>query len=133
MFKPYYKKIISAAHKNNLDMMLHICGNISEIIEDLIEIGLDVLQIDQQDNMGIEVLGEKYKGRITFFCPVDIQTTLCTGDQQKIKEKAVQLLECFGDETGGFLAKMYPQPTSIGITADSMETMCKTFIEYGKY
>lgn len=133
MFKPYYKKIIDAVHRNNLDMMLHICGNITEIIEDLIEIGLDVLQIDQQDNMGIEILGERYKGRITFFCPVDIQTTLCTGELDKIKEKAIQLLNCFGSSEGGFLAKMYPQPSSIGISRESMETMCRTFIEYGKY
>lgn len=133
LFKPYYKKIIDAAHKNNMEMMLHICGNISDIIEDLIEIGLDVLQIDQQDHMGIEMLGEKYKGRIAFFCPTDIQSTLCNNDQQKIKEKAVQLLECLGSREGGFIAKMYPQPSSIGILPESAETMCKTFLEYGRY
>ena len=33
--------------------LLHSCGYIMDILEDLIEIGLDVIQIDQQENMGL--------------------------------------------------------------------------------
>lgn len=133
LFKPYYAKIIKAAHDNHIDMMLHICGYIVDIIDDLIEIGLDVLQIDQQDNMGIDVLSEKYKGKIAFFCPTDIQTTLIGDDQKKIEAKAKQLVESLGSEKGGFIAKMYPQPASLDIKQKSIDTMCESFLRYGKY
>lgn len=132
MFKPYYAKIIKAAHDHHMDMMLHICGYIDDIIEDLIEIGLDVLQIDQQDHMGIEHLGEKYKGRIAFFCPTDIQTTLSQGTPEDVRKKAKQLIDNLSDEKGGFLAKMYPQPSSIGVPRENIDALCEAFMEYGK-
>ncbi len=133
MFKPYYAKIIQAAHDNHVDMMLHICGYISDIIEDLIDMDLDVLQIDQQDNMGIDNLAERFGGRIAFFCPTDIQTTLTSGDQEKIDHKAKELVTKLGSPKGGFIAKMYPQPASLNITQESIDTMCNAFMKYGKY
>ena len=133
MFKPYYAKIIEAAHHYRMDMMLHICGHIAEIIDDLIEIGLDVLQIDQQDHMDIDMLSERFGGKIAFFCPTDIQTTLITSDLLKIENKAKQLIDGLGSEKGGFIAKMYPQPASIGIVQESIDAMCDAFIRYGQY
>ena len=58
---------------------MHSCGGILDVIEDFVEIGVDVLQIDQQDNMGIDELARRFAGRLCFFCPVDIQTTLPVG------------------------------------------------------
>jgi hypothetical protein len=88
IFKPGYAQIIEAAHGRGLHVFSHTCGYIFDIIEDLIEIKLDVLQLDQQDHMGIERLAERYGGRICFFCPVDIQTTLNKpGNLLAIEEK----------------------------------------------
>lgn len=100
---------------------------ILDLIEDFIEIGVDVVQIDQQDNMGIEELSKRYKGRICFFCPVDIQSTLATGSFDDIEAKAKQLINAFNTEKGGFMAKTYPQPESINIPEVNTELMCDVF------
>jgi len=42
-FKNRYKKIWGIYKESNLPVMHHSCGNIIEIINDLIDIGLDVL------------------------------------------------------------------------------------------
>jgi len=76
IWKSHYAKIYETAHKAGLKTFLHSCGYITEILDDLIEIGLDVIQMDQQENMGLDKLSKRFAGRITFFNPVDIQAVL---------------------------------------------------------
>ena len=129
MFKPGYEKMIKRAHKRGMKFILHSCGQIKEIVEDFIEIGLDALQCDQQDNMGVDELNERFGGKIAFFCPVDIQTTLSTNDLQKIYEKSRKLVRTLGAHNGGFLGKVYPTPKDIGAHEKSIQVMLKAFIE----
>ena len=95
IWKPRYKKVYQKAHKAGMLTFLHSCGYIVDILDDLIDIGLDVIQMDQQENMGLELLGERFRGRITFFCPVDIQNTMTTGSLDDIRmycKKIVKIL-----------------------------------------
>ena len=133
IFKPKYKNIVDAAHQKGMKFFLHSCGQISSIIGDLIEIGVDVLQLDQQDNMGIDFLSKNFGGKICFFCPTDIQTTLISNDHKAIEAKAKELIEKLGKFKGGFMAKTYPQPTDIGVTEESVKVMCEAFNKYGLY
>lgn len=133
IFKPRYKKIIDELHKNGMHFFIHSCGYIIELIEDMIEIGVDVIQIDQQLNMGIDKLTEKYAGRVCFFCPVDIQTVLINGTKEEIEQETKKLIRAFGAANGGFIAKTYPQPEDIDIPEENMTYMCEAFKKYGKY
>jgi hypothetical protein len=47
-----------------------------------VEAGCDVLQLDQPTLMGIEWLGKNYGGKICFWNPVDIQTTIGSGQPE---------------------------------------------------
>ena len=85
IWKPRYARIYEAAHQAGLLCFLHSCGNIVSILDDLIEIGLDVIQMDQQENMTLELLGRRFGGRLTFWCPVDIQQTMARGNPDQIR------------------------------------------------
>ena len=126
--KPYYKIMVDEAKKLNLKFILHSCGYIMEIIEDLIEIGVDALQLDQQDNMGIDVLQERFGGRIAFFSPIDIQSTLSTNDEAKIRAKGKELITKLG-KGGGFIGKTYPTPKPIGVSEKSVRIMLESFLD----
>jgi uroporphyrinogen decarboxylase len=133
-FKEPYRRIIKRLHDNNMHFFIHACGEITELIEDFIEIGVDVVQIDQQENMGIGKLAELYAGRICFFCPVDIQTHLIKSNNSKGIEDAVkELTTSFSKNGGGFMAKMYPQPAAINIPDENIECMCNAFIKFGTF
>jgi hypothetical protein len=69
---------------------MHSDGNISEIIPDLIEIGIDALN-SQLFCMDIEELGKKFRGKITFWGEIDRQTILPHGNKEEIKN-AVALI-----------------------------------------
>jgi uroporphyrinogen decarboxylase len=112
-FAPGYRRVCEAAHGHEMRVILHSCGMLWELMEDLIECGIDVLQFDQMANYanggvaGIERLGERFGGRVTFFCPVDIQHTIVTGDAGMIEDEVCRLLEHLAVIEGGFIAKSY--------------------------
>jgi len=133
VFKPRYKKVADTIHSYNMHYFFHSCGFILDIIPDLIEIGVDVLQIDQPELMGIEKLGNEFGGKVCFFCPVDIQRTMQIGSLREIEESAKKMIKYLGDYNGGFMAREYPQPEAINITQEKIEVMYQSFWKYGKY
>ncbi len=95
-FKPRYKRVYSHAMKKGVLPFLHSCGYIIDIVGDLIEADLKVIQMDQQENMGVDNLAERYGGKICFYCPVDIQKTMIHGTLDEIREYAKKLIMAFG-------------------------------------
>jgi hypothetical protein len=132
-FKPCYKRIYHRAHEYGMLTFLHSCGHITELLDDFIEAELDTIQMDQQQNMGVENLAEGYGGRISFWCPVDIQNTMVRGSMGDVRRYARRLIECFGPFDGGFISKWYPSPDAISHSRDKIQTMSETFVKYGRY
>lgn len=132
IWKPRYKKIFSAVHKAGMHTFLHSCGYIVDILGDLIEIGLDVVHMDQQQNMGLELLGSRFGGRITFFSPVDIQTVLPKGDINEIKAYCLKMVELLGRPNGGFIPRWYNDPEGAGHKLEAVDAMCEEFFKISK-
>ena len=102
-------------------------------ILEAVEAGVEMLQFDQPDLYGIDNL-EKFQemGKITFWCPVDIQTTLQTRDEKIIRAKARQMLEKLWKGCGGFVAGYYEDYESIGLEPEAQDWACDEFVNYGK-
>jgi uroporphyrinogen decarboxylase len=115
IFKPVYAVLASKAHELGMKFFVHSCGFVYEIIEDFIEVGVDVLQFDQPELVGVKKLSDEFGGRVTFWCPVDIQKVMQTGDKGLIQNSAKMMLECFGKFNGGFIAKDYPSWEDIDV------------------
>lgn len=130
-WKPCYRKVYSHAREKGILTFLHSCGYITDILGDFIEAGLDVIQMDQQENMGIERLGRLFGGRITFWCPVDIQKTMIYGDVEDVRRYARRLMDSLGRFNGGFIAKWYPAPQAVNHDEEKIRAMCETFVTYG--
>ena len=127
IWKPRYRRVYEAAHDAGLLTFLHSCGDITEILDDFIEVGLDVIQMDQQENMGVELLGRRFAGRITFWCPVDIQGTMVRGSLDEIRASCRQLVEALGTPEGGFIATWYGDPAGAGHRQEAIDAMCEEF------
>ena len=102
---PVFARLFSKAHDNGMMTFLHSCGHIAGLMDHLIESGLDVIQMDQQENMGVDLLSEKFGGRICFWCPVDIQQTMISGTVRDVENYAKKLIDKFGSFDGGFIGK----------------------------
>lgn len=132
LFKPEFKTLAGRAHDQGMYVWMHSCGKTTDIIPDLIECGVNVLQFDQPRLHGIDKLGE-LAGRVTFQCPVDIQTTLQTRDPQLIRAEARELVEKLGATGGGFVAGYYAGNQAIGITPQIQDHACREFVACGTY
>ncbi len=130
IFYPLYKKMFKVAHDLGIDTISHTCGHIVDILDMYIESGLDVIQMDQQDNMGLEVLSERFKGKVCFFCCYDIQTSLNYTDEE-MDAQAKKMISLLCTKDGGFMSKTYPQPKAIRISNDYMRKMSDAFKKYG--
>lgn len=130
-FKPQYEKVYQYTLEKGIHTFLHSCGYITNILDDLIEAGLQVIQMDQQENMGIENLSNQFGGKLCFWCPVDIQNTMINGTVDDVREYARRLIDLFGKFDGGFIGKWYPSPEAVNHSQEKINAMAKVFTEYG--
>ncbi|RPJ39736.1 MAG: hypothetical protein EHM21_15390 [Chloroflexi bacterium] len=128
IWKPRYARIFTAAHEAGMLTFMHSCGYIVDILDDLIEIGLDVIQMDQQENMGLELLGSRFGGRITFYNPVDIQNTMVYGTMDEIRAYCRKMADLLGRSNGGFIPKWYGDPVGAGHRQEAIDVMCEEFL-----
>ena len=76
---PYYQKIINALHKEGIPVILHICGNASNIVESLNEVEANAVSFDSIVNM------KKARERIKMGLMGNVSTQLLhTGEREKI-------------------------------------------------
>jgi len=129
IWRPRYERICQTAHKYGLFTFLHSCGYIVDILDDLIEAGLDVIQMDQQENMGLELLGRRFSGRITFYNPVDIQTVMTCGTTDEIRSYCRRMVKLLGTAKGGFIPKWYNDPAGAGHRQEALDAMCEEFLK----
>jgi uroporphyrinogen decarboxylase len=128
IWKPRYARIYEAAHHAGLLTLLHSCGYIVDILDDLIEVGLDVIQMDQQENMGLTLLGDRFGGRVTFYSPVDIQQTMAHGTLDEIRAYCRDMVRRLSRPEGGFIPKWYGDPAGAGHRQEAIEAMCDEFL-----
>lgn len=126
VFLPSFARLYDRCHALGLDTFLHSCGYTLDILERLIPAGCDVVNLDQQDNMGLAELSRRFQGRVCFYCPIDIQRTLSFSNAE-IVARVDQTVRALGMPQGGFIAKTYPQPRAVGMTDVYLKTMTDAF------
>ena len=103
LFKPMYREYAEIARKHGKYVFLHSDGYITDIIPDLIEIGVDALN-SQIFCMGVETLGESFRGRITFWGEIDRQQILARGDLDSVRSAVQKVFHALHKE-GGVIAQ----------------------------
>ena len=74
--KPHLSPLLAEAQARGLATMLHTCGHVTEIIPDLIEIGLDILHPIQPEAMDIPALKREFGRDLTFCGGISTQRLL---------------------------------------------------------
>jgi methylmalonyl-CoA mutase cobalamin-binding domain/chain len=103
LFKPLYADYIAIAHEHGKHAFMHSDGWITEIIPDLIEIGLDALN-SQLHCMGVEKLGSRFAGQLTFWGELDRQQILPQASTEEVAEAARQMRSAL-HRSGGLIAQ----------------------------
>jgi len=91
-FLPRYRKQFERVHLAGLSVYFHSCGYYREIIPDLIESGVDFLNISQPNLYSIEELGVDFSDSVCFVCPVSYQTTSIKGSRKDIYREVKRII-----------------------------------------
>lgn len=108
LFKPVYKAVADACHERDMDFILHSCGYVKPLMEDMLDAGIDCFQFDQIEAVGSKVWAEEYGHRAAFHSPVDIQKIMPTGNRELIEATAFEMVDSFKKVGGPLIAKDYP-------------------------
>lgn len=127
-FKPRYKRQFDLIHAAGKHVYFHSCGYVYDIIDDLIELGVDVLNFNQPEVMGLDKL-TKYRGKVCFNCPVDMQKVAIFSDKKGIEEYTDRLVRKLGTEKGGFIGYV-EEYHSIGLSEENYNYMVEALRNY---
>jgi len=133
-YKPFYKRIVDTCHKHKMHFFWHNCGYITDMFPDMIEIGVDVLQLDQPRLMGHQKLIDLLGGKICMWNPVDIQwCTSMAVTEDDIRREVADMMKIYDvrGHRGGYIAKHYPQPWDIDLPVARQKLIYDAFMENG--
>lgn len=94
---PGTKKMIDQAKSYGLTVMHHSCGSIFPIIQDLSDLGADIIHPIQAlaSEMSAPNLKKHFEGKVAFCGGVDAQNLLVNGNPEEVAKKVTELKELF--------------------------------------
>ena len=98
---PQYKRIVSLVHSYGKPFLLHSCGNIFEIMDDIITVtGIDAKHSNEDAIAPFKVWLERYGERIGNFGGVDMDV-ICQYDEESIRDYVNDILGYAAHGWGG--------------------------------
>jgi len=95
---PWFRKFTRQAHDHGYQAILHSCGAIHKVIDELIDAGVDCLHPLQAlaANMDAETLARDFKGRITFMGGIDTQDLLVHATPDEVEAEVRRVKDLLG-------------------------------------
>jgi len=109
--KPCLAKMFDKVKRTGRTVALHSCGDLSDILGDLIDIGLDVYQTIQPEIYGIKQIKERFGAHLTFWGGISTQRTLPYVTPDEVKKIAAETIKILG-KGGGYIAAPTHQITA---------------------
>jgi uroporphyrinogen decarboxylase len=98
---PVLERMYRAVHQGGKYVFIHSCGDVDELLDDLIAIGVNCFNPFQPEVMDVAALHRKYGRRLIFHGGLSTQKTLPYGTIEDVRTETRRLLE-MGKE-GGYI------------------------------
>lgn len=135
--KPVHEELISSIKKNaktEVQVLMHSCGSVRDILPDLIEIGVDILNPIQvsANRMDTKELKKEFGKELSFSgggC--DTQEILPRGTPDQVRDEVKRRIDDLAPG-GGFLFCPVHN-IQMDVPPENLEAMWETMLDYGKY
>ena len=110
---PCYKAIGEFLKQQQMYFFIHSCGDVKEILPDLIDIGVNVFNPFQPEVMDVYEIRRKYGKNLCFYGGLSIQHTLPYGSPEEVKEESKKLIKEIGRGGGYILSPSHAIPKDV--------------------
>ncbi len=123
--KPRLEKLVDMTHSHGVKFMFHSCGAVRPLIEDLIEIGVDILDPLQAVAKGMEPrsLKDEFGDRICLHGGICTQHLLPRGTPEEVRRETRRRVEILGVGGGYILAPCHVVQTDV--PTENILAMCR--------
>ena len=98
---PVLKRMYAVVRESGKYVFIHSCGDVDELFDDLIDIGLNCFNPFQPEVMDVQTLYRRYQGRLVFHGGLSTQRTLPFGSVEEVRAETCRLLEM--GKAGGYI------------------------------
>jgi len=133
ILKPVYKKYIDfVKSKTEAKIFFHSCGNVVEFIDDLVEVGVDIINPVQVSAMNdTAALKRRFGDRIVFWGGIDTQHILPNGSPEDVEMEVKQRIHDLGKNGGLVLASV--QNIQADVPPQNIVDMADAIRKYGRF
>ncbi len=127
--KPVYRRLMQPARDKNVVVHMHCDGDIRTLVDDLIECGVDVLNLQDLVN-GIDWIADRLVGRICVHLDIDRQRITPYGTAHQIDQLIRQEVEKLGSKKGGLMMVYGVYP---GVPVENIKAVMDAMEKYMTY
>ena len=130
LFKPHVKALIDLCHQHDLMVIYHGCGDARDVLDDLVELGLDAYNpLEAKAGLDVAELKRQYAGKLAFVGNVDVRV-LEKGDPEAIRREVRHKLRA---ARGGGWVFQSDHSISSSVAPESYERALATLRQLGDY
>ena len=127
---PWMKKIGQVCRERNLPFIYHSDGKLWELMEDLLDCGVNALQPIEPKTMDIREVKQRYGRRLCLIGNVDVDL-LARGTPEQVQEKTLELIREVAPGGGYCLGSGNTVPEYVPV--ENYRAMVETAWEFGRY
>jgi uroporphyrinogen decarboxylase len=133
LLKPFYKRYFDfVKSKTEARLFYHSCGNVVDLLDDLIEIGVDIINPVQVSAMGdTAALKARFGDRVVFWGAIDTQHVLPNGTPADVEAEVRHRIRDLAPGGGYVVASVHNiQPD---VPPENILAMARATRKYGEY
>jgi uroporphyrinogen decarboxylase len=101
--RPYYDRVIGGVHAMDMHFWLHSCGNNTEVMQELIDAGLDMFHPVQKGTMNWPETSANFGGQVSWWLGFDVQHLLQEGSPDDVRTEVAEMIKLFNRPQGGLV------------------------------
>ncbi|MBI2298853.1 MAG: hypothetical protein HYU66_07880 [Armatimonadetes bacterium] len=110
--KPRLKRMYDAVHEHGMYVWIHSCGDVSELLGELADIGVNCFNPFQPEVLNVAKVKEDHGHRLAFHGGISLQRTLSRGTPDDVRREVRERIQVVGRDGGYVLAPCH------AVTAD---------------
>jgi uroporphyrinogen decarboxylase len=111
--KPRLARLYARAREAGRIVSIHTCGDVTELLDELVEMGVNVFNPFQPEVMDILAVKSRYHGRLAFHGGMSIQRVLPFGTPEEVRRETRRLMNEIGRGGGYIFAPAHAVPADV--------------------